>query len=781
MELAVQQVLEQGVAAHKAGKLQDAEQLYRAILKVQPSHADANHNLGVLAVAVGKADVALPFFKNALQTNPSIEQFWLSYIDALTKEQQFKNARQVLEQARKQGFSGEEFKFLEAQLSSRSEIKKVSAENPNQEELNTLLKSYQDERYGDAETLALSITQTFPKHQFGWKVLAAVLRRSGKIFDAVNANKKAVELSPKDAEAHSNLGNALKELGRLNEAEASCTQAIVLDPYLVEAHNNLGNVLQEQGKLDKAEVSYAQAIALKPDYANAHNNLGSTLQELGRLSEAEASCVKAIALKPDYADAHNNLGSTLKEQGRLAEAEASFVKAIALKPDSAIPHNNLGNTLKEQGRFSDAETSFLQAIALKPDYAKFRSNLLMHIGSMQFGVEHYQAYARDYSEMAREKAGLPFIDWPSREQTESLRIGFVSGDFGSHPVGYFLEGLLAQLQSSPIELIAYPTCNRQDDQTARRLKSLFQSWCPLVGVSDEAAARKIRDDGIHILIDLSGHTAHNRLPVFAWKPAPIQVTWLGYFASTGLPAMDYILGDPHVTPYEESGHFVEKIWQLPESYLCFTPPKFDLKVNDLPALSKQFVTFGCFNKLSRMTDAVVSVWASILHAVPDSKLFLKDKQLDYQAGRRGVFYKFSAHGITSDRLILEGQSTREEYLACYQRIDIALSPFPYGGGTTSAEGLWMGVPIVAKKGNFFLSHLGESIAYNSGLSGWLAGDDAEYVAKAVQFSSDLAALAALRAGLREQVLRSPLFDAPRFALHFERAVWAMRESLHRTL
>jgi len=298
-----------------------------------------------------------------------------------------------------------------------------------------------------------------------------------------------------------------------------------------------------------------------------------------------------------------------------------------------------------------------------------------------------------------------------------------------------------------------------------------------MGFNDMEAAQKIHSDGIHILIDLSGHTAKNRLPVFAWRPAPIQVSWLGYFASTGLSEMDYILGDPYVTAHDEAAHFSEKIWQLPETYLCFTPPDLDLKVAPLPAFSNGFVTFGCFNKLSRMTDETVSVRAAILHAVPGSKLFLKDKQLDTESGRNRVISRFAAVDIAADRLILEGISPREEYLNCYGRVDIALSSFPYGGGTTSVEGLWMGVPVITKKGNHFLSHLGESIAHNSGLADWIASDEEEYVAKAVAYASDLDALSDLRNGMRERIVDKPLFDIPRFALHFEQAVRAMRNTI----
>jgi tetratricopeptide (TPR) repeat protein len=349
MELTLEQALQQGIAAHKEGKLKDAERLYRAILQSQPAHPDANHNLGVIAVIVNKVELALPLFKTALEANPKIEQFWLSYIDALIKEKQFENARQILEQAKQQGVAREKLNALETQLSSETQIQNVNSANPPQERLSSLLECYQTGQYGDAEKLAVSITQEFPQHQFGWKVLGAVLKQTGRVSESLVPSQKSAQIAPQDAEAHSNLGITLKELGRLDEAEASYTQAIALKPDLADAHNNLGITLQELGRLDEAEASYTQAIALKPDLAEAHSNLGNTLQELERLDEAEASYTQAIALKPNYAEAHCNLGNTLQELERLDEAEASYTQAIALKPDLAEAHSNLGQVLLDKG------------------------------------------------------------------------------------------------------------------------------------------------------------------------------------------------------------------------------------------------------------------------------------------------------------------------------------------------------------------------------------------------------------------------------------------------
>ena len=744
------------------------------------------------------------------------------------------------EQKKSLSLSEKRKKLAEQKKQKKAKKQNLKAIGPTEAEIKILIAHYQNEQHGDAEKLALSITERFPRHQFAWKILGAVLGQSGRNSEAVNANQSAIALSPQDAQAHNNMGITLKELGRLEEAEASYRQSIALQPTLAEAYSNLGITLQELGRLDEAEASfrkaislepifpyahnnlgaalkelgrfeeaeasYTQAIELKPDYAEAHDNLGVMLMKLGRLDEAETSYRQAIALKPDYAEAlsnlgvmlmklgrldeaeisyrqaigvksdlnevYNNLGLVLKGLGRLDESEACLGQAIALKPDYAEAHSNLGNTLKELGRFEEAEASYTQAMAFKPDLAEAHSNLLFLYGGYSYDTALYLKEAHDYGRRITEAVTSQFSNWLCKEEHQALRVGFVSGDLSNHPVGYFLEGLLSELSGTKLALFAYPTKLIEDELTLR-IKPHFAAWRPLVGVGDEAAANLIHSDGIHILIDLSGHTAGNRLPIFAWKPAPLQISWLGYFASTGVTEIDYILGDPYVTPIEEAGHFTEKIWRLPESYLCFTQPNVDVDVAPLPALTTGSVTFGCFNKIERMNDNVIAVWARILKAIPDARLFLKDKTFNNDSMRDAVYRRFEFVGIERGRLILEGSSPRSEYLASYHLVDIALSPFPYGGGTTSAEGLWMGVPVIAKRGNHFLSHLGESIAHNTGLSEWIASDEDDYVAKAIEYSSNLDELAKLRSSLREQVLYSPLFDRKRFANHFETALRSM--------
>ena len=434
MELTIEEALAKAVAAHKEGNLQEAEHLYRGILQSQPTHPEANHNMGVLATTAGQNSEAMFFFKKAVEVKPDFLQYWISYILILIELRQSEEAEKAILEARKKGLDDPSFQELNSRilrLSNSEETPKsvtktgnADGATPSQQQLSKLLEHYQGGRFNDAEDLALSITQEFPKHPFGWKVLGALFGQSGRYVEAVKANQTAVSLSPNDAESHSNFGNTLRELGRLEEAEASYRQALVLAPDLADAHSNLGNTLKELGRLDEAEACYRQAIALAPDYAEAYNNLGNMLQELSGLEEAEACYRQAIALKADYAEAFNHLGNTLQELNRLDEAEASYRQAIALKADYAEAFYNLGTTLKEVGRLEDEEFSYLQAIALKADLVEAHNNLggtLQELGRLDEAEASFRqaiALKPDLAE-AHNNLGLTLLELNSFEEAEA--------------------------------------------------------------------------------------------------------------------------------------------------------------------------------------------------------------------------------------------------------------------------------------------------------------------------------------------------------------------------
>ena len=372
MKLTIDQAMQQGAAAQNQGKHQEAERFYRGILHSQPTHPEANHNLGVLAVTANKTETAVTLFKIALEAKPEIGQFWLSYINALIKNNQIETAKAVLEQGKNTGLFGNRFDNLDKQLNTNGDI-------PSEVQLNNLLEQYNNCQYDKAEKLALLLTQQFPEHQFGWKMLGAVFGNTNRLPEAIAANQKAIQLAPQDAETHNNLGNALKDLGKFDEAEICLRQAVALKYDYTEAHNNLGVILKEQGKLDEAEVSLRQAIAIKYDNVEAHNNLGITLKDLGEFDEAEVSLKQAITLNHNNAEAHNNLGITHKEQGRLEEAEASLRQAISLKPNFVAAILNLSTVLNYMNNLDAAIHYYIKVLQLDADNLGLKAGVSLAI------------------------------------------------------------------------------------------------------------------------------------------------------------------------------------------------------------------------------------------------------------------------------------------------------------------------------------------------------------------------------------------------------------------
>jgi predicted O-linked N-acetylglucosamine transferase (SPINDLY family) len=463
----------------------------------------------------------------------------------------------------------------------------------------------------------------------------------------------------------------------------------------------------------------------------------------------------------------------LRREGRLAECLEALDRGLVVCPEAEELLIRRGNVLKDLGRLEEALAAFRQALIVDPGLASARSNMIFTMKYMPDATSsEIMAEAEAFGAAVRAKA-KPFTQWNvSREPDRRLRVGMVSGDFRSHVVGYYLRSFLGQLDRGRVELVAYSNCAIEDETTAQ-FKPHFALWRQVHGLSDKKLAARIHEDQVDILIDLSGHSGRNRLPMFAFKPAPVQASWLGLFVTTGVQEMDYIIADPHLLADEEEQYFTEKVWPLAESWFCLSPPALDVEPGPLPALSTGVVTFGCFNNLSKVSDRAVSTWARILREVPGSRLFLKTKQLQDSSACDAILGRFKSHGIGPERLLLEGRSPRQEYFAAYQRVDISLDPFPYHGATTSLDGLWMGVPMVTCRGTRVGSHLGESIAHAAGLADWIAEDEGAYVEIAKEKASDLEALSALRAGLRTQVLGTSLFDGARFARQFEDALRGM--------
>ncbi|WP_188260600.1 tetratricopeptide repeat protein [Azospirillum tabaci] len=638
------------------------------------------------------------------------------------------------------------------------------------------LTLHNDGRGDEAERAYRQILKSEPRNPDAWHLLGVLLSERGDHDSGIAAIRTA--LSIREAlEYQLNLGSSLLDAGRVDEALDALMAALRLGPDRADIHFRLGNLFRLQRRPNESVAAYRQAIALQPGFVEALNNLGSLFLEVGQTDAAIAAFTDAIQAAPANAESHCNLGYALDQQDRLGEAAATYRVALTFQPDFALAWSNLGNTLKGQGHLDQAIAAYRSALTHRPDFPMAHSNVLMAQHYVpECGNADFLAAARDWAE--RSGGALPAAAPVVRDdRSRPLRIGYVSSDFNSHPVGYFLESVLRAHDRSAVTAFGYANNGRTDDVT-ESLRAAADGWRPIVGMDDTAVADLIRRDGIDILVDLSGHTGNNRLTLFARRPAPVQASWLGYFGTTGLPTMDWIIADRHVLPPGEERFFTETVWRLPDSYLCFTPPAEDVAVGPLPALDGGSVTLGAFHNRAKITRPTVALWARILTALPQARLLLKSREFADYGVRQTLRDQFAAHGVAPNRLRMEGKTPRADYFNSLNRIDIALSPIPFGGGTTTVESLWMGVPVVTLRGDRWAGRIGVSFLETLGLADRLVADSpADYVAKTAALVGDLESLAALRAGLRERVRQSPLCDAPAFARALEeayRSMWEVR-------
>ena len=782
-----------GAALNDLGKPYEAQNYLLKAIEIKPDFAEAYNNLGNALKDLGRPSEAQSSYLKAIDLKPDFAEAYYNLGNALrdlgkpyeTQDYLLKAIELKPDFAEAYNNLGAVLNYLnkpaEAQSCFLSAIGLKPAYAEAYYNLGNALKNLG--RTLESKDNYLKAIEIKPDYAEAYYNLGNALSELGKLLESQKSYINAIELKPDFAEAYNGLGNALKDLGRPSEAQSSYLKAIDLKPDFAEAYYNLGNVFSDIGKFLESQKSYINAIELKPDFAEAYNGLGNALKDLGRPSEAQSYYLKAIDLKPDFAEAYYNLGNLLKDLGMPSEAQKLHLKAIELKPDFAEAHNGLGNALNESGRPSEAQSSYLKAIELKPDYLEAYDNLLMNMNyDPAFRTSLYKKYSYKFGYIVSNNISNKYKihTVPKAGTGNKLKAGFVSGDFKNHPAGYFLESMLSHIKR--IELFAY-TGHHKEDKLTQRIKPYFSKWREIYRKSDNEAADIIYKDNINVLIDLSGHTRHNRLKIFAYKPAPIQASWFGYPASTGVKEIDYFIGDPYVMPEgeENDNYFRENLFRLPDihfSFNCFNPPNKAPEVGTLPFLRNGFITFGCFNNLAKINDEVISLWSDILKNIPSAKLFLKTKQLNDKTLSEIFIKKFNDCGVNKDRLILEGFSPRYELLDSYNKIDLALDPFPYNGGITSAEAVYMGVPVLTLKGGRYVSRVGESIAHNVGMTEFIAENKQDYVKKAKEFASDINALLDIRTNLRGRALKSPLFDGERFANNFEDAIeWMWKKYL----
>ncbi len=620
---------------------------------------------------------------------------------------------------------------------------------------NALPLAFEDFRAGrmaEAETLCRQVLEGSPQDADAWHLLGLIALQSAQASVAVTLIERSLAIRPDVAAHYSNLGLALEQCGRSREAVAAHRRAIQLDPNSGIAHYNWGEFLQHVGMLDRAMEAYAAATRLHGTEAQSHSSLGAILARLGRLDDAVKEFRRALEIEPGNVLALRNLGTALTDMGLVDEAIEMCRRALESQRVE-FECGNPGQGTKGYIARQREIMAHLHSLIL------FRLPFSPKVTGRQI-LEESQEWNRLYAEPLREE-GVPHEN--HRSLNRELRIGFVSADFRTHVVGCNLLPLFEYRDQSKLEFFCYSDVTQRDAITREyeMYCDQWHTWRDIVGLSDEAVAEKIHADRIDILVELSMHTPGHRLLVFARKPAPIQVTYLGYCGTTGLDAIDFRLSDPYLDPEaDDEGCYSERTVRLPRSYWCYRPFGDAPEVSALPALANGHVTFGCLNHFAKVSPLALDLWLEILQAVPGSRLLLN---APLGSCRERVVARANQVNVSADRIEFVEKQPWMEYMQTYGRIDIALDPFPFGGGITTCDTLWMGAPVVTLCGDTAVGGRGSSILSNAGFPEWIAHSATEYVTIARNLADSWAWLCTVRENLRDRMEASPLRDGPGFA------------------
>ena len=606
--------------------------------------------------------------------------------------------------------------------------------------LELALQRHQAGRLAEAEEIYRQILAAQPNQADALHLLGVIAQQVGRHEVAVKLICQSIALHPDNPAAHGNLGAAYRTMGRLDEAIAACRRALALKSDFPEAHNNLGIALREQGQLDEAITAYRSALQLKPDYPEAHYNLGIALRERGGIDEAIAAYRHALELNPNYPEALNNLGAALAGQGRVDEAIAAYRRALELNPHNAWVHSNL-----------------LYTLHFHPDHNERTISEERRRWNRQFG-EPMKPFIRPHAN--------------DRSPERPLRVGYVSPDFRDHVVGRYLLPLFERHDRGSFEILCYAGVV-EPDRFTERFRQQARLWRSTADVSDEALAEAIRRDGVDILVDLTQHMAGNRLPMFARQPAPVQVSLAGYPESTGLETIEYRISDRYLEPDTvDGGAGGKERVRLIDSFYCYDPCGMEVEINPLPALQGGTLTFGSLNHFRKINGRLLSLWARVLGRGKEFRLIISSSA---GSQRERTLEALAREGVEARRVEFVEFRPRREYLELHHRLDIVLDTFPYNGGVTTCDALWMGVPVVSLAGETPVSRAGLSLLTNLGLPELVARSETEFVNIAEGLARDLPRLAELRSTLRDRMKRSVLMDAPRFARNIEAAYRSMWE------
>jgi predicted O-linked N-acetylglucosamine transferase (SPINDLY family) len=733
------------------GDLDGASAAYSRAIELAPGAADPHNNLGTILHRRGSLDLAIEHYRRALSINPR-------YFDA--------------------------YNNLGTALKAQGRLDEAA----------------------DAYRAAIALARLAASAQLN---LGTVLQEQGQLDEAIACYREALRLEADAPAALNNLGTALKEHGQPEEARVVLERAIALAPQLADAHYNLGTVHEAAGDTVQAQAAYERAlscdgrfakslvrlarmrqqvgdmtvaadyaeraVAMDPQLPAAQLAWADICEQLGRHPQAVAAYERAIQLKPDFSDAYNNLAMIYAERGQPDEAERLCRQGLAHRGASPALLANLATALTHQGRQIEAIEVARQAVEREPDSSGAHSNLLYALHYLP--DQDPQAIYEQHLQWARRHADpLTVVAVPPQrhhDPNRRLRVGYVSPYFRDHAVSFFSEPLIASHDRSIVEVFLYSD-NRRNDEVTERFRAAADTWRDVRYLSDEELAQQVRDDQIDILVDLTGHIALNRLLTFARRPAPVQVTYIGYQNTTGMRAMDYRLTDARVDPPGTDRYYSEKLCRLPRTYFVYRPAPESPELNALPALQNGFVTFGSFNNFTKVTPRVIDAWFEILRQVDHSRLLVLANRGGYI--ERHFARQAAAAGIDPGRIELFNRMPRKKYFELMQRADIALDPFPFNGHTTTCDQTWLGLPTVMLQGDTYVTRYASGVLAPVGLDANITRSEHEYIARAVALAGDVAGLAQLRQELRPRMADSVLLDFAQFARDVEAAYRQMWET-----
>ncbi|EGV30539.1 Tetratricopeptide TPR_2 repeat-containing protein [Thiorhodococcus drewsii AZ1] len=783
--MTLQEILAKAKSYQDSGCQEAAEHLYRAVIALDAYNPEANHNLGVALVASGSAEAGLTHLQTAVENSPQTLIYRVSLVRVLMSLDRQRDALIAIDQASSHGVASEEISALKNTIiydSSKLEngdFSRLVESKPSVDGMkDQLLDLLRRGKLLQARILARKLTEKSSDDGFAWKVLGTLLVRDGRYPAALEVLETARRLTPADAEVLNSLARAYRGLDQFDKALEMYRDALDLEPASAEIWNNQGLVQQHMGFMEEALQSYARAVNLQPNYAKAHSNRGLLLKELDRSEEALEACSNVLRIQSDDLDALNLKGLVLQDLGHLDAAADCFESILAVQPKNTFALTNRGNVFKDQGFIAEALGYYRQALDVQPEMLQARQNLLFclnyqsDISREKIFAEHCQ-FERYQGSRIQQLASIASV---AEDADRQLRIGFVSGDFRQHSVASFLLPVLEHIDRRNFQIFCYITSLKRDEIT-KIFRRLADIWVEASGLSAAALGDRVRSDQIDLLFDLSGHSEGNAILAFAAKPAPVQISWIGYPNTTGLNAIDYRLVDEMTDPIGEADAFhSECLIRLPQGFLCYRPwnTGASLSVSGLPCLDIGRITFGSFNNIAKLTPDTLDLWGNVLRALPDSRLVLKSHSVrdtrfwDYMLGR------LTERGVDSHRVkILPRAPSYLEHLSQYREIDIALDTYPYQGTTTTCEALFMGVPVVTLAGDRHAGRVGVSLMNQVGLPSLIANSADDYVRIAVSLATDRERLSELRMTMRARFESSSLCDELGFTRMFEQVLRQM--------